>query len=279
MQPQEKVYSEGRVCPWDSTWSRVHEAPWGEGEILGCSLGVRGLREGPGSGLEEKDLCLHFLFQSRGRPCCGALTPDGGRGRAKQVIPHRLRAPPAPPGPHSRPSPGRQALVLLRNFPGGDSPRRPSLAPHTTSCLRSRHPRPPAALWDPGLSPPAAPHLPGAPGPPPPGGRPPRKERGPPVTPAHLSPVPDTLAIYLSLLFIVRRPDLPAKSELERPAAARDGRPGQARSSPPPTVPSAAPEPSRPRALAGRTLFMEPQGPSPPSSGLPVFTASLVFAS
>lgn len=89
------------------------------------------------------------------------------------------------------------------------------------------------------------------------------------VTPVHLSPlspVPDTLAIYLSLLFIVRRPGLPAKSELDRPAAARDGRPRQARSSPPPTVPSAAPEPSRPCALAGRMLFMEPQGPSPPLS-------------
>lgn len=48
MQPQEKVYSGDRVCPRDSTWSRVYEAPWGEGEILGHSLGVCGHREGAG---------------------------------------------------------------------------------------------------------------------------------------------------------------------------------------------------------------------------------------
>lgn len=59
------------------------------------------------------------------------------------------------------------------------------------------------------------------------------------------------------------RPGLPANSELDRPAAARDSRPSQAQSSP--RLPSPQPPLSQagPKLWPGWTLVMEPQGLSP----------------
>lgn len=84
-----------------------------------------------------------------------------------------------------------------------------------------------------------------------------------PHTSPRSPPVPDTFAIYLSLLFIVWRPGLPANSELDWPAAARDSRPSQAQSSP--RLPSPQPPRSQagPELWPGWTLVMEPQGLSP----------------
>lgn len=55
------------------------------------------------------------------------------------------------------------------------------------------------------------------------------------VTPEHLSPlppVPDTFAIYLSLLFIVRRPGIPANSELDWPAGPETAVPAKPEAAP-----------------------------------------------
>lgn len=82
-------------------------------------------------------------------------------------------------------------------------------------------------------------------------------------TSPHSPPDPDTFAISLSLLFIMCSPGLPANLEPDRLAMARDGRPSQAPSSPPPAVLSAAPSQAGPELWPGQTLFMEPQGPSP----------------
>lgn len=59
------------------------------------------------------------------------------------------------------------------------------------------------------------------------------------------------------------RPGLPANSELDRPATARDSRPSQAQSSPRLPSPQLPLSQAGPKLWPGWTLIMEPQGLSP----------------
>ena len=99
-------------------------------------------------------------------------------------------------------------------------------------------------------------------------GQRPRKETGSLVTPACLSPFPTSSRhicdLSLCVLFIVWRPGLPANSELDRPSRG-PRRPSQpSPEQPPARALSAAPEPSRPRALAGPVALYGAPGPVSP---------------
>lgn len=87
------------------------------------------------------------------------------------------------------------------------------------------------------------------------------------MTPASLSLLPTSSRhicdLSFSLVYCVEaRP--PGQLGAGPAAAVRDGHPSQARSSPSPAVPSAAPEPSRALSSGPRCpLSLEPQGLSP----------------
>lgn len=108
---------------------------------------------------------------------------------------------------------------------------------------------------------------PGSPGPPPRGPWP-RKETGPLVTRVYFSPFPTSSRhicdLSLCVLFIVWRPGLPANSELDRPSRGprRPSQPSPER--PPARALSAAPEPSRPCALARSVALYGTPGPVSP---------------
>lgn len=110
-----------------------------------------------------------------------------------------------------------------------------------------------------------------------PGGQLPRKETGPLVTPACLSPFPTSSRhicdLSLCVLFIVWRPGLPANSELDRPSRGPRQPSQPSPEQPPARALSAAPEPSRPRAGRACRSLWSPGACLPHC--LPMFTASL----
>lgn len=114
------------------------EVIWGEGKIL--RLGGR---------VEDKErshrrnrplICLCFSSRKGENPCCLACIPGGEcleqrmlDGSVGSLMAHQpgLR----PPSPPSSPSTQHRALACLWNFPGGNLPQKPSLAPHAQYIL------------------------------------------------------------------------------------------------------------------------------------------------
>ena len=142
-----RVRGAGQLVEVPCTWEGQ-----GEGEVSRLGGGNAGEATGTRQGRESPSGNARILCWRRGGTFClvrGVPRQLVLRGRSVgSLTSHCLGL--RPPAPASSPPTPLRALTGLWNFPGGNSPQRPSGPTYDNpSRLYSHHPRPPAVLWAP----------------------------------------------------------------------------------------------------------------------------------